>query len=105
MNIISISAQTIVTFVVGLFLTFIPYITRHNECFAVTVPVSAQKDPRMISLKKHYVVEMLLTTILATISSVIAGKLLTTNQTIAGLTQCFSDSCNCLFCVNVACPF
>ena len=90
MNIISISAQTIVTFVVGLFLTFIPYITRHNECFAVTVPVSAQKDPRMISLKKHYVVEMLLTTILATISSVIAGKLLTTNQTIAGLTLLYS---------------
>ena len=51
MNIISISAQTIITFVVGLFLAFIPYITRHNECFAVTVPVSAQKDSRMISLK------------------------------------------------------
>ncbi len=48
----------------------------------MTVPVSAQKDSRMISLKKRYVVEVLLTTILATISSVIAGSL-TTNQTIS----------------------
>ena len=72
MDIISISAQTIVTFVVGLF-CFIPYITRHNECFAVTVPVSAQKI-HVGFFKEALCCRNAFTTILATLSSVIAGK-------------------------------
>ena len=32
------------TLALGLLLAFTPYLMRRNECFAVTVPASAQKD-------------------------------------------------------------
>ena len=35
----------------GLLLAFTPYLMRSNECFAVTVSSSAQKDPRLVALK------------------------------------------------------
>ena len=36
-----LSATTLAT---GLLLAFTPYLMRRNECFAVTVPASAQSD-------------------------------------------------------------
>lgn len=64
------------TLAVGLLLAFTPYLMRRNECFAVTVPESAQNDSRLISLKKRYATTMLVLTVVATIASLAAGALI-----------------------------
>lgn len=61
----------------GLLLAFMPYLMHRNECFAVTVPAVAQKDPRIVAFKKRYAVVMLAVTILATAVSLSAGVLVT----------------------------
>ena len=58
----------------GLLLVFTPYLMRSNECFAVTVPSSAQKDPRLIALKKRYATTMLALTAALTLVAGGAGS-------------------------------
>lgn len=60
----------------GLLLAFTPYLMRSNECFAVTVPSSAQKDPRLIALKKRYATAMLMLTAALTLVAGGAGALI-----------------------------
>ena len=64
------------TLIPGLFLAFVPYLMRKNECFAVTVPPSAQTDPRLVALKKRYTVTMLIVSVAFTIVAAVAGALL-----------------------------
>ena len=60
----------------GLLLAFTPYLMRSNECFAVTVPSSAQKDPRLVALKKRYATTMLALTAALTLVAGGAGALI-----------------------------
>ena len=63
------------TLALGLLLAFTPYLMRRNECFAVTVPASAQTDPRLVELKKRYATIMLVATAVFTVVSMVAGTL------------------------------
>lgn len=65
-----LSATTLAT---GLLLAFTPYLMRRNECFAVTVPASAQSNPRLVALKKQYTLVMSVLTAIATVASLAAG--------------------------------
>ena len=64
------------TLALGLLLAFTPYLMRRNECFAVTVPASAQKDPRLVALKKRYATAMVALTAACTIAAIAAGVLM-----------------------------
>ena len=64
------------TLAMGLLLAFTPYLMRRNECFAVTVPAAAQRDPRLVSLKKRYATAMLAVTGVSTVIALIAGVLM-----------------------------
>ena len=61
------------TLALGLFLAFVPYLMRKNECFAVTVPSSAQADPSIVSLKKRYATIMIAVTIVFTAVAAVGG--------------------------------
>lgn len=62
--------------VCGLLLAFVPYLTRRNECFAVTVPTAAQADSRLVSLKRRYAAIMVAVTVASTAVSTVAGLLI-----------------------------
>ena len=64
------------TLAIGLLLAFTPYLMRKTECFAVTVPSSAQKDPRFVALKKRYASIMIGVSLVATVASIAAGVLM-----------------------------
>lgn len=77
-----LSATTLAT---GLLLAFTPYLMRRNECFAVTVPASAQSDPHLVALKKQYTLVMSVLTAIATVASLAAGTLLVSGRDAAGI--------------------
>lgn len=62
-----------ITLAFGLLLSFTPYLMPRNECFAVTVPASGQKDPVLIALKKRYAVIMISLTVASTVVAIVAG--------------------------------
>ena len=66
----------LVALVCGLLLAFVPYLTRRNECFAVTVPTAAQADSRLVSLKRRYAAIMVAVTVASTAVSTVAGLLI-----------------------------
>ena len=72
----TIGMFTTMTLALGLLLAFTPYLMRRNECFAVAVPGTAQKDPRIVALKKRYATFMVGPTAAATILSLIAGTMI-----------------------------
>ncbi len=76
----TIGMLALLTLVIGLLFAFTPYLMRRTECFAVTVPASAQRDPRLVLLKRRYAVVMLVLTAAATISSLAAGMLMVSGQ-------------------------
>ena len=39
---------------VGVMVAITPWLMRNDECFAVTIPASAQKDPEIRGLKRSY---------------------------------------------------
>lgn len=80
----TIGTLALLTLVVGLLLALTPYLMRRNECFAVTVPASAQKDPRLVALKRQYASAMLALTAAATVISLVAGVLITSGQDVIG---------------------
>lgn len=59
----TVAAFALMTLALGLLLAFVPYLTRKNECFAVTVPASAQTDPRVAAFKKRYASIMVVATV------------------------------------------
>lgn len=72
------------TLCVGLLLAFTPYLMRRNECFAVTVPSAAQKDPRLVALKRRYAATMAALTAAATAVSLAAGALIVSGRDAVG---------------------
>lgn len=78
---VTIGMFVILTFAVGLLLSFTPYLMRRNECFAVTVPPSAQQDGRFVALKRRYAKTMLVVTAVATVASLAAGALIVQGTT------------------------
>ena len=78
---ITIGTFAILTLAVGLLLSFTPYLMRRNECFAVTVPPSAQRDSRLVALKGRYAKTMLVVTTVATVASLAAGALIVRGTT------------------------
>lgn len=84
MAVTMIGMLSLMTLVVGLLLALTPYLMRRTECFAVTVPASAQQDPRLVSLKRRYVVVMLALTTVATAVSLTAGVLTVAGQEVTG---------------------
>lgn len=52
---------------VGIFAAFIPYLMPKRECFAVTVPDSAQSDPALKLLKRRYAIILLALTAVCSI--------------------------------------
>lgn len=95
-----IGMLAILTLCVGLLLAFTPYLMRRNECFAVTVPPAAQKDPRLIALKKRYAAVMGMVTAAATVVSLAAGALIVSEQDVLGTVL----ECAALL-VPIACSF
>ena len=80
----TIGMLALLTLVVGLLLAFTPYLMRRNECFAVTVPASAQRDPRLVALKRRYAMVMLALAAAATVASLAAGVLMVSGQDVIG---------------------
>ena len=80
----TIGMLALLTLVVGLLLAFTPYLVRRNECFAVTVPASAQRDPRLVALKRRYAMVMLALAAAATVASLAAGALMVSGQDVIG---------------------
>lgn len=50
------ASMALITLLSGAFLAAVPWLTRRREAFAVTVPESAQQDPRIRRLKRTYLV-------------------------------------------------
>jgi uncharacterized membrane protein len=57
--------------IVGIFMAFTPYLMRKNECFAVTVPSAAARDPYLKGLKCRFLILMAgITTVLTVLALV-----------------------------------
>ncbi|WP_251213084.1 DUF1648 domain-containing protein [Adlercreutzia murintestinalis] len=56
-------------FALGTFLAFMPYLTRRQECFAVTVPASASADPYLRRLKRCFTAALLALTVLLSLGA------------------------------------
>lgn len=65
-----------ITLAFGMLLSFTPYLMPRNECFAVTVPPSGQRDPALVGLKKRYATSMVVLTVVATVAAIVAGALI-----------------------------
>ena len=69
-----------IVFLSGALLAATPWFMKKNECFAVTIPESAQADVRFLAFRKRYAVAVLAVTLicavsLALVSSVALGKM------------------------------
>ena len=51
--------MALVTLLAGFLLAVVPWLTRRREAFAVTVPESAQADPRIARMRRVYLVVLL----------------------------------------------
>lgn len=51
---IPVFALIILVLLTGLIMAITPWLMPKSECFAVTVPVEAQRDPRLLKMKKTY---------------------------------------------------
>lgn len=65
-----------ITLAFGLLLSFTPYLMPKNECFAVTIPASGQRDTALVGLKKRYATAMVVLTAIATVVAIVAGALI-----------------------------
>lgn len=72
----TMGAFALTTLALGLLLAATPYLMRKSECFAVTVPPTAQTDPRIAALKKRYAVAMSVVTVVFTLVALGAGALI-----------------------------
>lgn len=59
--------------IVGILMALTPYLMKKSECFAVTVPEMALDDPYLKRLKQHYLIIVLVVTLLVTVLNVIAA--------------------------------
>lgn len=84
MAVATIGLLALLTLAVGLLLALTPYLMRRNECFAVTVPAAVQQDPRLASLRRHYVLAMLALTAAAAVVSLAAGALMVSGRDVIG---------------------
>lgn len=66
----------------GVPLALTPYLMRRGECFAVSIPTHAQRDPRIRALRRRYLVIMLAVTVLGGGALALGGALL--GQGLAG---------------------
>lgn len=57
--IITALSMTLILPIVGAGLAATPWIVRGTECFAVTIPASAARDPRLMALKRRYTLMVL----------------------------------------------
>ena len=69
-----------IVFLSGALLAAMPWFMKKNECFAVTIPESAQADVRFLAFRKRYAVAVLAVTLicafaLGAVSSVTLGKM------------------------------
>ena len=69
-----------IIFLSGALLAATPWFMKKGECFAVTIPESAQADERFLAFRKRYAVAVLAVTLicafaLAIVSSVPLGKM------------------------------
>ncbi|MCH3967775.1 MAG: DUF1648 domain-containing protein [Atopobiaceae bacterium] len=66
----------------GIFMALTPWLMRRQECFAVTVPVSAQADPIIGTYKRRYTAEVVVLSVVSTLAiwlaSVLGGEAATT---------------------------
>ena len=69
-----------IVFLSGAILTATPWFMKKNECFAVTIPESAQADVRFLAFRKRYAAAVLAVTLicavaLGVVSNVVLGKM------------------------------
>lgn len=64
------ASMALITFLSGAMLAVVPWLTRRREAFAVTVPESAQADPRIRRLKRAYLAAELAVSAVAAAASV-----------------------------------
>ena len=69
-----------IVFLSGAILTATPWFMKKNECFAVTIPESAQADVRFLAFRKRYAAAVLVVTLicsvaLGVVSNVVLGKM------------------------------
>lgn len=62
--------MTAIVAAVGVAMAATPWIVRDTECFAVTIPPAAARDPRLIALKRRYAAIVLALTAALTIASI-----------------------------------
>lgn len=58
----------------GVLAAITPWLMRKNECFTVTVPETAQRDPRLMALKKRYTVWLLIVTVVCTVLAALSVR-------------------------------
>lgn len=54
--------------VTGILLAVTPYLMKKNECFAVTIPESAHRDPYVVKQKRKYFIVVIVLTLLSSLS-------------------------------------
>ena len=69
-----------IIFLSGALLAATPWFMKKNECFAVTIPESAQADVRFLAFRKRYAAAVLAVTLicavaLGAVSNVVLGKM------------------------------
>lgn len=56
---------------IGVMMAITPYLMKKSECFTVTVPEAALKDPYLVRLKRRYLALMLAVTVVMTVVAVV----------------------------------
>ena len=67
------AAMAIITFISGALFAAVPWLTRRREAFAVTVPETAQADPRLAGMRRAYLVAMLVVSAAAAAGTFLLG--------------------------------
>lgn len=80
--------------IAGVFAAIMPYLMPKRECFAVTIPDGAQKDPSLRSLKHRYSLIMIVLTIVFTVICIGAASggasLMTISIVVSGIGICIA---------------
>ncbi len=74
MFLVMVGSFAAMVFFSGALSAVVPWLMRRRECFAVTIPETAQRDPRIMAMKRRYAAVMMALTVVCTV--LVAGVLL-----------------------------
>ncbi len=70
---LALSMVVVLILLTGGMMAITPFLMKRSECFAVTVPESAQHDPYLKEVRRRYLVAVLLVTVLMTVLSFVTA--------------------------------